>query len=68
MTWRQQYDKDYQVRNRRGNRFFVKTNDPDNANETALLGRQRVVWKWSVIRSEYIIQENPCSENPPSRL
>lgn len=66
MNWRTYYDKDYQVRNRRGNRFFFKTNDLDTALEAQQMGRQRSVWRWSDQHLEYQPLESPCSNDRPS--
>jgi len=68
MTWRERFDRTYQVRNPRGTLCFIKTDSTDIANEVAQMGRLRAVWVWSNVTFQYELKENACSANHPSNL
>jgi len=68
MTWRQQYDRTYQIRNSRGTLCFLKTDSSDIAEDVRQMGRRRVVWVWSHAKAQYEIKESTCSASQPSKL
>jgi hypothetical protein len=67
MTWHQQYDRNYQVRNSTGRMCFIKTDTEEIAFDVASMGRRRCVWVWSNFTAQYQLQEKPCSENQVSK-